>query len=198
METNYKKGFLISMITSLCAGALTAIGIIVFGDFGELEIKVLLTTVAVGGFSLTALCNSALYDKKKCVEFAIFGIVISVLGFLVTMILIWSGDAVDSEAFVKLMFVLMILSVSTAHISVLLIMNSMSKIVNFSLYATMIFILWVVVMLVILVITEGEPGIDPEVYYRVLGVFAILDVLGTIVTPIMNKFFSRPLERHKT
>jgi hypothetical protein len=43
-------------------------------------------------------------------------------------------------------------------------------------------------MFIILVLNEAHDM--GEFYFRLLGVFAILDVLGTIVTPILNKVYS--------
>ena len=55
-------------------------------------------------------------------------------------------------------------------------------------FATIGFISIVAVMLIFLVLEIiDEPG---EYYFRLIGVFAILDVLGTIVTPILHKVYS--------
>ncbi len=44
---------LVSLIASLSLSALIAIFVFLFGDFGETEIKILLTTLTIGGYSLT-------------------------------------------------------------------------------------------------------------------------------------------------
>jgi hypothetical protein len=47
-------------------------------------------------------------------------------------------------------------------------------------------------MILILVFSEWDIG--SEIYYRFLGVFAILDVLGTIITPILLKVTSMGIQ----
>lgn len=62
---NVKKVFLITMIISLSISALVGIVLFLIGSFGYLELRILLTTLAIGGFSLTGLCSSLLYDKHR-------------------------------------------------------------------------------------------------------------------------------------
>ena len=81
-----------------------------------------------------------------------------------------------------------ILSASIAHSSLLLLITSRKTIVNVSLMLTLLFISIVALMLIILVLSRFDMNF--EFYYRLLGVFAILDVLGTIVTPITLKVTS--------
>lgn len=70
----------------------------------------------------------------------------------------------------------------------MLLVKSDKTIVNVSLATTLLFLSLVVLELIILVLGEFR-NID-NMWYRVLGVFAILDVLGTIVTPILLKVTS--------
>jgi hypothetical protein len=86
------------------------------------------------------------------------------------------------------MIITNILAFSTAYASLLLLIKSDKTIVNVSLATTLLFLSLVVLELIILVLGEFHK-ID-TIWYRVLGVFAILAVLGTIVTPIILKVTS--------
>ena len=182
---DFKKTFLISMIISLSISALIGIFVFLFGDFGYIEVRLLLATLTIGGYSLTGLCCSILYEKRKFTPLALSGIIISLIGFLFTVLVIW--DAIDFEDFWRVLLIFIILAVSTAHSCLLLLIKSKKSLVNGSLLATIVFIFIVALMLIIIVIDEFDVG---EFYFRLLGVFAILDVLGTIVTPILNKVYS--------
>jgi hypothetical protein len=47
----------------------------------------------------------------------------------------------------------------------------------------------VALLLIIPIATDGDvPGENGDSYWRVFGVFAILDVLGTVVLPVMSIF----------
>jgi len=188
-DINFKKIFLISLIISLSISALLGIIIFLVGNFGEIQVRILLTTLTIGGFSLTGLCCATLLEKKRFSAFAIFGMIVSIFGFLFITSLIW--EIIDWDSFDniwKVMIITIILAFSTAHASLLLLVKSDKTIVNVSLATTLLFLSLVALELIILVLGEFR-HID-NMWYRVLGVFAILDVLGTIVTPILLKVTS--------
>ena len=184
-DFNFKKAFLLALIASLLISALIGIFIFLFGDFGATESKILFTTFAVGVFSLTGLCCSALYDKKRFSTLAVFGIVSSFMALLYTVLTVWEVIDIDTLRF---LYVLIILAFSSAHASILLLIEPVNKLVKSILSSTLIIIAIVAILLIPLFL---ELFYDPgEYYYRVLGVFSVLDVLGTIVTPILNKLYS--------
>ena len=188
-KVDFKKTFLIAMIVSLCISALIGILVFLFGDFGDTEARLLVSTLAIGGYSLTGLCCSVLYEKRKYISLAISGMGISVIGFLYTLLMIWEFFEFSSNEPWKLLIILIVLSVSIAHTCLLLLIEPKTKLVSGSLISTIGVIGIVATMLVILVLMEFD-NFD-EFYFRLLGVFAILDVLGTIVTPIVNKVYSQ-------
>lgn len=170
------------MIISLSVSALIGIIVFLFGNFGSTEIRLLLTTLSIGGYSLTGMCCSILYERKLFPSFSIVGTGISIIGFIYTILTIWEIIALDEVW--KGLLIFIILSWSSAHSSLLLLIESNKTVVKSSLSATLIFIGIVAIMLIVLVL--GEISIT-ESFYRWLGVCAILDVLGTIATPILNR-----------
>ena len=188
-DINFKKIFLISLIVSLSISALLGIITLLVGNFGEIQTRILLTTLTIGGFSLTGLCCATLLEKKRFSTFATLGMIASIFGFLFITSLIW--EIIDWSSYDniwKVMIITIILAFSTAHASLLLLVKSDKTIVNVSLAATLLFLFLVALELIILVLGEFR-NIDNMVY-RVLGVFAVLDVLGTIITPILLKVTS--------
>jgi|SRR3989344_2055859 len=185
---NLKKVFLLTLITALSLSALIGIFIFLFGSFGDLESKILFTTLTIGAYSLTALCCGALYDKHKYLVFSMIGITISAIGFLLTLAVIWQRLMLTDITIWKTLIIFVILSGSFAHASLLLLIKSKSIAVNVSLYLTLLFISLVALTLIFLIIMELS-SID-QIWYRILGVWAILDVLGTIITPIILKVVS--------
>ncbi len=185
---NFKKTFLSMMIISLSISALIGIFIFLLGDFGETEFRLLMTTLTIGGYSLTGLCCSVLYEKRKFTPLALSGMVVSIIGFLYTVLVIWEAIDFGNYFTLKALIILIVLAASTAHSCLLLLIKSEKSLVNSALSATIIFVSIVALMLIILVLNKFD-GVG-EFYFRLLGVFAILDVLGTIVTPILNKVYS--------
>jgi hypothetical protein len=181
---SFKKLFLILIIIGLSISALIGIFIFLTGTVGEIEAKILLTTLVLGGFSLTALCSAALYDKNKWIVFPIIGIIAATFGFLMAIISIWIRISPQIEIW-KFLFISIIISASIAQSSLLLLIPSNKTLVRVSLLVTLSFISIVAFMLSYLVWIDFDLFFDS--YYRFLGVFMIFDVLGTIVTPIILK-----------
>lgn len=176
------------MIISLIISGLLGIIIILLGNNGVIESKVLLTTLSFGVYSLSALCCSLLYEKKRAIFIAISGIIVSVIGFLYSCFMIWEIISFTSWNGFKILILFGILAFSLAHSSLLLLIKAKKSLTFYFLYSTIGFIWITALMLVILICSISIPG---EYYFRLLGVFIILDVLGTIVVPIMNKIHSK-------
>lgn len=182
-QFSIKRVFFVSLISSLSLSALVAIFVFLVGDFGETEVRLLLTTLTIGGYSLTGLCSSVLYDKRKYATFALLGILVAVIGFLVTVGAIW--EIVDLKDLWKGVLIFITLSFSIAHSSLLLPAQSENRLINSLLSVTIIFIGVVAGMFVNLIV--GEFDDFSGFYFRLLGVFAVLDVLGTIVVPVLRR-----------
>lgn len=174
--------FLWTLIAALSAGALLGILIFLFGEFGDIEIRLLVTTLAIGGFSLTGLCCSTIYKHDELKTFSVLGMTTSVLGFIINLAGIW--ELWDADSTVRFMAAFIILSVAFAHTSLLLLLTPATELIKNIQKATIAAIGIVAAMLIGTVFNEFE---NSELYFRILGVFAILDVLGTILLPILNK-----------
>lgn len=183
---NFKKAFLVAMIVSLSISALIGILVFLFGNFGDTEFKLLMTTLAIGGYSLTGLCCSILYERKSALILAIFGMAVAIIGFLYTVLSIW--ELINFKNVFETLIIFIIITASTAHASLLLLIKYNKSSIKNVLFGTLTFIFIVALMLIMLVLNDKH-HID-EFYYRLLGVVAILDVLGTIVAPVLNKIYS--------
>jgi hypothetical protein len=179
-----KKYFLIALVVSLTISAIIGIFVFLLGNFGELEMRILLTTLSIVLFSLAALCDSALYDKGRFKAFAVVGIVIGAIAFFYSLGLIWEVFELDSEWVWKTFITFIVISVMIAHISLMFLIDNRNTLVRISLWATILFTSTVALMILLGIyeVVEFE-----EFYFRLFGVFVILDALGTLVTPILNK-----------
>jgi hypothetical protein len=162
------------VIVSFSVAALMGIlALLSGGDFGETEIRVLLTTVIVGTESVAMLCYLASFGKR----FAAVGYVgapLSLAAAALALFLTWGGDSDDST--VKAFGVSLALAASLAQASLLL---SVRRQVSAALAGTLAAVGVVALMVVGAIVQEGDVGGDG--YWRLLGVVAILDVLGTVV-----------------
>lgn len=183
---------IIFIIVSLAIAALFGIVTLLTGDFGELQGKILLTTLLLAGFSITALCHLAVVGRSlRIVGFV--GIAVSVLAFVSGAVLIWRSWDNWSEPWeitLKAFSVFSILAASLAQANLLLLLaERRNRIVRTGLFVT-VSLIGVLALLVILpIVTDGDiPGDSGDGYWRFFGVVAILDVLGTIVIPVLGRF----------
>lgn len=205
-----KRKFLISMIISWCLSALIGIVIFLIGDFDEIQQKTLLTTLSLGFFSLLGLCCSEIYEKNKNV-ISIVGLIVIVFSFFYSTCLIWDiFEHIRSVIYqveynkyalyyngnyilnYKILASLIMTSITLAQSSILLVVNNTKKIVNVILKLT-VFIVFVTSAIIIFLIWS-EFNVD-DYMYRLLGVFCILDVLGTIVSQILNKVYKAEIKK---
>jgi len=96
---------------------------------------------------------------------------------------------VESDSFnvIKPLLILIIISIVLAHSSLILLGYRKKSLVNIVIVITIIFSSIISLMLIGLIIWEWEVE---DLFFRVLGVFAIFVALGTIVNPILNKLSS--------
>ncbi len=179
---DHKKSFLRLLVGAIVLSAAIGIFIFLIGDFGETETKLLLTTLSVGVFSLAGLCCSSVYDRVNLQSFSKVGMVFSIVGFFLTFIAIW--EFVDMDYMGKPLAIFLVLAITTAHISLLQLIIPRSDKVHLMMKSTLILISIVSLMIIAGLLLDFEIG---NIYFRILGVFAILDVLGTIATPLVNR-----------
>ena len=181
-----KKAFITTIIISLILSALEAIFIFLFRKFGEIEIRILLTTLSIGAHSIAGLIFSILYEKRKLLLFSISGLGITIFGFIINVLYIWK--IVDGEFYYKTFLIFSIILFSSLHASLILLVKSEKNLVNIFKFFTIFMISIVTIMLIILVLSISTDLNLGEWYYRILGVMAVLDGLGTILTLIFSRF----------
>ncbi|HEX7716521.1 MAG TPA: hypothetical protein VF416_04470 [Marmoricola sp.] len=164
------------------------------GSFGDNEARVLLTTLIVGSASICVLCYLATAGTRWAPVGATGGVVV-LLPTITALLLVWSDwNDGPSDGLLKSFGVGVVLAVTLAQISLLLALAGEGRLGA---------VLWptigVVVVVAALVAGMILGGVGADDVWRLLGVLAILDVLGTLVTIALAKFGDRgaPPERDR-
>jgi hypothetical protein len=174
-------------ISSFTIAALMGIGALLgAGDFGETEVRILLTTVLMGSTSVLTLCCLVVVGKR----FEAVG----VIGFLVILaatalglLLVWGSGPDDlGDTVFETFGVASVMSVTLAQVCLLLGLAGARRPLRYLLWATIGLALLLAAQVSALIF-EYQPG---DGYARFLGVVAILDVLGTLVTIAVSVFGS--------
>jgi len=185
---NLKKFFLYLLIASVACSALLGIGVVLLGNFGETESKILLTTLTVTMTSIVGLACGAYLETKRGEALPVCGIVLAIISAILWTIFIWGGTG-NGESFVKFAFSTTLLATACSHISLLSIAR-LEKKFRWSLYAAVVsdwslatILLWIIWL---------EPPSDSGLIARLIGILSILIAALTIITPIFHKLSTQP------
>ena len=176
-------------IACLCLAALIAIGALLAGNYGETEAKVTLTTLAVAIYNLTGMAGVAARSHPRLATLGLLGIATAVIAFVLVLPVIWAdwenGD--DEDSLVQAWGIATVLTISLAQASMLMLRrrDDDGNAVWTVLLGTLAAIAAVALLLMIAILNEFEDIEDG--FYRVLGVFGVLDVLGMLVTPLLRR-----------
>lgn len=182
-----RRTAIIVIVASLSITALIGIATLLIGDFGEVQSKIMLTTLVIGIYSIVLLCDLAVAGRRF--EWAGYsGVLVSTVALVTCLMLVW-GDfsGVGSEWIWKTFWLSLILGLSLAQANLLLLLGERKRpVVRTGLWTTITLIALLAALFWLLILTDGEVGSDA--YGRLVGTVAILDVLGTIVVPVISKF----------
>jgi F0F1-type ATP synthase assembly protein I len=176
------------------AALLGIIALLRGGEFGQTQFRVLLTTLLVGVVSIAVLCYLATAGRPSQ-PVGVAGGVIVLVPLVTALLMIW-GDVEHgpSEGVLKTFGIGTVVAATLAQASLLLTLGERGRPgVRRILVGTLALAAVLAGMASALIagFTPAEGGY----YYRILGVMAILDVLGTVVVAALMKLGSGDLER---
>ncbi len=181
-----KKIFLKIIIISLCLSTLIGILFIIFGGYSSMFAKLLGTTGIILAFSFVGLRCSRLYDNHRYIVLSVIGMGLAALAAIYFSLYIWEVikyvNVVD-----KLSPTLITLNIYIMWLCHLLYKDADNKTISNIIIATCT-CLTILAALCLILFWFIDFSMDiSEFHNRVIGVFALLSVLGTILIPILNK-----------
>ena len=184
-KADARRFLLRALIGSLCLTAMVAVFAILAGRFDETAAKVVLTALAISVYSVTALAVASVMDTAS--RLALTGWASAVLGLPVSAALIWSNWDHYDHALKGWAWVFGVVSVSCAHAAALIARRRPSDTTSIrnTLQATLVLI--AVVAAMVAIPTALHLSHVGHAYTRTLGALFVLDVLGTVLLPILRK-----------
>ena len=185
-KLNLKKLFLIAAIVSVAVSAVIGIGVILFGDFGDFETKVLLTTVTVSVISILGLACGAFLETGHFRWLPISGIVFAIISGVMWIVLIWI-ERYQTPYFTEALMSATLLAAACAHVSLVSLARLDARFLwsRWLLYggvaALSCILLW-------LTWTHFDP--TDTWLARVMGALSIVIAALTVVTPVLHKLSS--------
>ena len=170
--------------------ALLAIGILLFGRFGETEGRILGTTIFLALFGLLSLPAAILLDQERLPGLAAFLFALSVAGFALATAAIWIGD--PPEAFGKLTATVIAFGLAAAQTGALAARRRGDDTRLLRLLFTGSTALAFVLAAIGSTAIWGE--VDSQLFLRTFGAAVVLDVLLVALQPVLA--LRRPQRRY--
>jgi MFS family permease len=187
-----RRRLLLSTVAAvLTLAALLAIGILLFGRFGETEGRILGTTIFLAGFGLLSLPAAILLDQARLPGLAALVIALSVAGFALATAAIWIGD--PPEALGNLTVTVIAFGLAAAQTAALAarrregdgrglrLLYAGSTALAFVLAAVGSTAIWA--------------EVDSQLFLRTFGAAVVLDVLLVALQPLLA-LLRRPQHRY--
>ena len=187
-QIRLKRVCLTSLIASLSISALAGIFVLLFGEFGSFEGKVLGTTLVIGAYSLSGLCGAIWYDRRRYLPLAAATIIASAGGLLYALACIWDVLR-DTQDTWKLLGIQVTWTAFLTHTSLNLLSLSEDRRVRGIVTTTVSCAALIAAILTAIILDEPKSG---DWIPRVLGTLSIVAVLGTIVAPLARRMTSLP------
>ncbi len=180
---NLKKFFLYLLIGSVALSAVIGIGVILFGNFGEFETKVLLTTMTVTITSILGLACGAYLETGRGKILPLAGITLAVIACVLWVFLVWNGT-VHEAFFAKTLLSLTLLAASCSHLS-LISLARLDKRFRWSNYVLQVAV-WLLTAILLVLIWQNFKG-NSDLISRIIGVLSIVIAALTITTPVFHR-----------
>lgn len=173
----------------LSVAAALAIGILLFGDFGSTEGRILGTTAVLAGYGLLTLPAAMLQDQRRLPVLAAIGALLAATGATLAVTMIWRDSA--SEDFGNTIWTVTAALLATVQTSALGLRppREESPLVRGLFIGSAALVMVVASMFVAII----WASIEDEGFIRVFAALLVLDVLLVALQPILSH--ARPQTR---
>jgi hypothetical protein len=170
----------------MCAAAALAIGILLFGDFGDTEGRVLATTFLLAAYSALTIPAAILWDQRRLRSLAALVAALAALAATLNTAAVWSEGAGDRLG--KVLGTVMI------YLVVAVVAAALAARPRHRLFLPSVALAFVVATMAAVALWAE---IERSGYLRLLGALVVLDVLLVAIQPLLlragRKQVVRPL-----
>lgn len=179
-QVSLKKAFLYSLIASVAISALFGIAAILMGNFGEFEIRILVTSLTISAASLCGVSCGAAYEAKRAKMIPIAGVGLAIAAASMIIAAIWGEFS--SQEYWKCTATLEIFAIACAHMSLLLLAR-LAKRFQWAMWGGYFAVFGGAIVLSSLFWGDFEL----EWTGRLFGVLAILSSAFSIMIPVFHR-----------
>ena len=177
---NPKRAALWFLIVSVVLSAVSGIVAIVSGTFGDLQARIILTTLTISAASLCALACGAFWESAQVKILPASGIALAVITAAIFIFGIWTK--VSSEEFWKAAASVGIVAAATAHACLL----SLARLAKRFTWSRLVTFAAIYLLAALFIYVIYAPPHDDTIV-RIIGVNSIVVAALTILTPIFHR-----------
>jgi MFS family permease len=168
------------LIASIAASAVLGVITVLVGSFGDLQIRIILTTLTISAASICALASGALWEQRRQRFLSLAGAILASLAAILIIAGIWTETS--SEGFWRFTVSLGLVAVATAHVSLLALARLAPRFAWNRVAASIaVYFLAGLFIYIIYFTPKGDTGV------RIIGATAIIVAALTILTPIFHR-----------
>jgi hypothetical protein len=170
-------------IASLAISAVVAILILLFGDFGETEWRVLGTTFSISAASLLVLPGAILVERGERTIVGLANVALAAAAFVLALALLWVWQ--DSETLARLLGSAAAAATASTQVAALTLRlrRDDSEAIRWTYVGACVLAAVLAVMAIVAIWAE----VDAEAYYRILGALVVLDVFLVVLQSLLRR-----------
>lgn len=188
MKSQTQRTLLFSFLTSIATCGALGIYCLLVGNFGPIQARILGSTALIGGASILGLVGVMAWEQRKWHPLGMLGVFAAAIALLFALVMIWSKQLGlfwldQNESYWKLLGIMWVLAVAFPHVCLL----SFARLHASYLWIrrmTIVAIIFLATLVIYVILSNGYGG---ELVARLIGVFGIADVCGTIAMPILHR-----------
>ncbi len=182
------KASIWTIVVLLCLSAFIGINVLLGSmnnGFSYDSLKPFLTSLMIDFYVLMSMAVFSLRNKKGGFFTTIswVGMAINAFGLVWSMLQVWEAFGYSKDWTAQLFFIIMVVSFGIAHTSLILLIKPKATLITALKAVTIVFIFINVLYLIMLIVDKFENHDS----FILLAIISILVLLGSIVTPILNK-----------
>lgn len=180
-----RKASLYAVIVFLSLSALLAVVSLLTGEFGEVQMKIILTTLTISAASVCGMACLAFVEKRGAAALGGVGVMCAVIAASMGIFAFWNSSSVSTE-YAKVTLTFVVASVAIAHMLLLHIPNLPAG-WRWNQYALVLFDLILAGQVVFAMWDETSSS----GFYRLMGVITVFVVFFTLIIPIGSRLTGR-------
>jgi hypothetical protein len=169
------------LIVSVILSAAFGVYALVVGDFGETEVRILLSSLTVSATSILSMACGVAWERRRVGFVPPAGALLAILTGAATLVGIW-GEIEDFDNYWKPVISVGIASIACAHVSLMGLARLEARF-RWAQPTAYLLALLLAAGLIVMICTEEQD----ETAWRWIGVLSVLLSAMTIVVPVLHR-----------